>query len=205
MFNLDAMRARAIVENRDYYEEVPPNNAIPRIDERSLTSADRGTNRTDRPPPYADLTADMFPYPDNGPTSAPGNRVPYSDAAQFAHAKLSDLDTLIEFLRSEPDRVKSLIRPPFGRFRQLAERRRGRSEREFRDPRNKRIWPHDMRMPPYMRDSDQNPLSLTKRQYDAIIDFVDLLSRGPVAERPFSPIEMKIADFIKRFDTENEV
>ena len=206
MFNLDAMRARAIVENRDYYAKVPPNNAIPRIDERSMTSADRGTNRTDRPPPYADLTADMFPYPNNEPTSAPGNRVPYSDAAQFAHAKLSDLDSLIEFLRSEPDRVKSLIRPPFGRFRQLAERRRGRSGQEFRDPRNKRISPHDMRMPPYMRDSDQNPLSLTKRQYDAIIDFVDLLGRQrPVAGRPFSPIAVKIADFIERFDTESEV
>jgi hypothetical protein len=203
MFNLDAMRTRAIGENRDS-SNVRPERAVPRIDDRSMTQADRGTRRTDRPPRYADLTADLFAYPEER-LSAPGNRLPYSDAAQFAHAKLSDLETLIEFLRSKPNRVRSLVRPPFGRFRQLAESQRGKANPKFRDPRVERDSAHDMRMPPYMRDSDQNPLSLTKRQYDALMDFVDLLSRKkPVAGRPYSPIARKIESFLKRLDSNGE-
>ena len=32
-----------------------------------------------------------------------------------------------------------------------------------------------MRMPPFMRDSDENPLSLTWREYDMLMRFIDLL------------------------------
>ncbi len=36
-----------------------------------------------------------------------------------------------------------------------------------------------MRMPPYMRDSDENPLSLSWLQYDTLMRLVDLLSPPP--------------------------
>ena len=35
-----------------------------------------------------------------------------------------------------------------------------------------------MRMPPYMRDSDENPLSLNWRDYDRLMKFLDLLDDG---------------------------
>jgi hypothetical protein len=35
---------------------------------------------------------------------------------------------------------------------------------------------HDMRMPPFMRDAYWVPLSLTRRQYRMVIDFLDLLA-----------------------------
>ena len=35
---------------------------------------------------------------------------------------------------------------------------------------------HDMRMPPYMRDSDATALSITRRQYDTIMGVADRLS-----------------------------
>jgi hypothetical protein len=33
-----------------------------------------------------------------------------------------------------------------------------------------------MRMPPYMRDSDQNSLSITYRQYHALMDLIDRIA-----------------------------
>jgi hypothetical protein len=39
----------------------------------------------------------------------------------------------------------------------------------LRDPRITRDVLHDMRMPPYMRDSDATPLSLTRRQYQFLM------------------------------------
>jgi hypothetical protein len=45
----------------------------------------------------------------------------------------------------------------------------------FRDPRVARDGLHDMRMPPYMRDSDENALSLNWRDYDALMRLLDLL------------------------------
>ena len=101
--------------------------------------------------------------------------------------------------------MRSLVRPPFGRFRQLPQSPRGRTNPKFRDPRADRDTDHDMRMPPYMRDSDNSPLSLTKRQYDALIAFVDLLRREKwVAGRPYSPIARKIESFLERLDRKGE-
>jgi len=36
-----------------------------------------------------------------------------------------------------------------------------------------------MRMPPYMRDSDQNSLSITYRQYHALMDLIDRIAAAP--------------------------
>ena len=37
---------------------------------------------------------------------------------------------------------------------------------------------HDS-MPPYMRDSDQNSLSITYRQYHALMDLIDRIAAAP--------------------------
>jgi hypothetical protein len=217
LYNLDAMRTRAIAENVSY--PLPKDNAgLPQMDWRSMTEADRGLKKQDvgkKTPPYADLTADIFEYPQqNG--GAAGFRLPYSAAAQFAHAKLCDIETLIDFLSSRGSRVEKLVRPPFGHFAELKKRptqepnprfRDSRVERDtyhdmrMRDSRVERDTYHDMRMPPYMRDSDLNPLSLTHRQYDALMQYIEFLKRpNLVAGRADSPIARRINDLIKLAD-----
>jgi hypothetical protein len=41
-----------------------------------------------------------------------------------------------------------------------------------------------MRMPPYMRDSDQNSLSITYRQYHALMDLIDRIAAGAPKAAP---------------------
>lgn len=194
LYNLDAMRMRAILENLEFGSDDEFHPKLPKTDHKSMTDADRGLPRSDiHVPPYADLTADLFPFPAPKADRPPGFRLPYAAAAQFAHAKLCDVETLLDFLRSKPERVKALVRPPFGRFSQYSEKDLAKSNPKFRDPRLDRDITHDMRMPPYMRDSDLNPLSLTNRQYDALMDLVDLLVTSPE-----TPSTQMVADYLAR-------
>jgi hypothetical protein len=176
LFNLDAMRERAIVENAISSPQPP------RTDERSMTSGDR---------PYAFLTA-AFPE-----KSAPGFSLPYAATAQYAHARLSDIETLLDFFIEDPRRVESLVRRPFGRFQDL--KRAPVRSKDFRDPRIQRDCLHDMQMPPYLRDSDLNPLSITYRQYRTLMDFLDWLPKRPrIAGRHDSPIARRTVEALER-------
>ena len=78
---------------------------------------------------------------------------------------------LLDFFQARPDHVERLVRPPFGRFKQLG-RRAAAPSSAFRDPRVPRDQLHDMRMPPYMRDSDSLPLSITRRQYEVLMELL---------------------------------
>ena len=73
---------------------------------------------------------------------------------QLAHARLTDEDALVEFFARHPDRVRAMVRPPYGHFAELeASVRPGQAPAPgHRDPRITRDRMHDMRMPPYMRD-----------------------------------------------------
>lgn len=85
-----------------------------------------------------------------------------------------------------------------GRFSELAGKKRKTTPQRFRDPRVDRDTYHDMRMPPYMRDSDQNPLSITHRQHDALLQFVESLkSPSLLGGRVESPIARTIENFRK--------
>jgi hypothetical protein len=107
--------------------------------------------------------------------AVPRSVLQYADLAKAAHAKLTDIDTLIDFLRTEAHRVKRLIGPPFGRLEHLAVDPGPVPDSRFRDPRVDRDTLHDMRMPPYMRDSDDNPLSLSWRQHSTLIQLIEKL------------------------------
>jgi hypothetical protein len=114
--------------------------------------------------------------------ASPRDPLPYADIAQAAHARLSELDDLMAFLRTSGERVRTLIRPPYGAFSALEENPAATAtpNPQHRDPRINRDRAHDMRMPPYMRDSDASALSLTRRQYlqvQALLDHLD----GPPA------------------------
>jgi hypothetical protein len=199
LFNLDAMRERAITENMAY--DPPPNANLPEIDKRSMTEADRGIEEKElghKVPPHADLTADLFPYP-SSKGDVPGFQLPYSAAAQFKHEALCDIETLLDLLMAKGERVKHLVRPPFGRFGQLPKRPATQPNPSFRDPRVYRDGFHDMRMPPYMRDSDLMPLSITYRQYDALIRLITCLEQ-PLDDRPNTPIARRIDELKTRTD-----
>jgi hypothetical protein len=197
LFNLDAMRTRAIIEN-NYYKPFPDNQGLPEMDDRTMTAKDRGLKPDQighKIPPYANTTADLFPYPPK-PNSGPGFRLPYSAVAQFAHAKLCDVETMIDFLSANADRVQRLVRPPFARFKELAKKPRNKSTGSYRDPRIDRDTYHDMRMPPYMRDSDQNPLSISRRQYDELMQLIEYL-KSP-AGRENTPTARAVRGVVSR-------
>jgi hypothetical protein len=183
LINLDSNRYRAIKENVSDAQPDPLDaQARPRVNFDSMTAKDK---------PFADLTANLFP---SAPDPRDGN-LPYTDAAHLRHGELCDVETLLDFLEQHADQVKRLIRPPFGRFEQLAGNRRSKSNPDFRDPRVARDKQHDMRMPPYMRDSDTAPLSLTVRQYDALMALVKIsATRKGIS----SPVTRRVGQFMQR-------
>jgi hypothetical protein len=166
VINLDATRYKLICENLS--QDLPENRNSPQVDFRSLTGKDQ---------PYADLAPALVP--DETAAGSPQDWLRFADVARLAHGKLASFDTLMEFLVTRRDHVLRLLRPPFGRFRQLKSKSSARQNRLFRDPRNYRDTFHDMRMPPYMRDSDENPLSMTWRQYETLLTVMDLLTGIP--------------------------
>ena len=82
---------------------------------------------------------------------------------------------MVSKLRDDADRIRKLLRPPWGRLRELEVKPSTKPAPHHRDPRVARDGLHDMRMPPYMRDSDAAPLSLTHRQYADVMALIDTL------------------------------
>jgi hypothetical protein len=116
--------------------------------------------------PYFDKDQDL-----NAPPTT-HERLPYASVAHDVHASMTDVEDLLMFLQTNPDLVRRLIRPPYGAFSELpANIAEGVAPNAtHRDPRVDRDGLHDMRMPPFMRDSDASPLSLTRRQYQFLMD-----------------------------------
>lgn len=177
--NLDAMRQRHLAENAatvtpENESTLPDGRPLPATNQTSMTSGDK---------PFAEKTAGSMEVTPEVP-------LPYSKTAAFAHSALADLETLIEFLTQRSDRVKLLLRPPFGVIRELEETPPGIPQAGYRDPRIQRDLTHDMRMPPFMRDSDAAPLSLTRRQYHQVLTLLDKLTSNPDAVPAFRSIAM---------------
>ena len=159
----------------------------------SLTSVDmiRDTmlpTRASGPPNPPDLPAvnrdSMTPrdelFDKNDDLLAPPSsheRLPYSSVAQQVHAGFADTEDLTLFLRTNADRIRRLIRPAYPHFRDFHANPSSTQHPDptQRDPRILRDTMHDMRMPPYMRDSDATPLSLNRRQYDFVMHVLDRL------------------------------
>lgn len=161
--NLDVVRARALEPFDDGRF-----SGLPKTDGRSMTAEDE---------PYVNLVPTLLAESTTGEISkaVPNDPLPYSLVAERAHARLTSIEKLLDLLLTRPDHVRRLIRPPFGRFRQLVAAPPETPDPSFRDPRVTRDTQQDMRMPPYMRDSDENPLSLTWRQYHLLMKFLDYI------------------------------
>ncbi len=197
MMSLDGTRHHAIGSNQS---DPPPKNYpdLPQMDARTMSNADVPDN-WDKPFPDELIANKDFP-PTQASRSSRGEPLPYSHVAKAAHEPLADIDILIDFLQTRADFVRRLIRPPWGRFYQLDVDPGLTPKTAFRDPRVPRDQLHDMRMPPYMRDSDQNSLSLSWRQYHEFIALVDYLS-GPgraTPARKHGPLARRMAHLVNR-------
>lgn len=165
--NLDQARTEGLQDNIG--KSAAPGAGLPRTDAASMTRADV---------PYIDRVPDLMP---GQPTSlfspsVAGDRLPYTQVVPFVHAQLMEEAVLLDFLRRRHAHVKRLLRPAFGLITEWADEPGPDPNPAFRDPRVVRDMMHDMRMPPYMRDAYYAPLSLTRRQYLMLTQFLDLLA-----------------------------
>lgn len=189
MVNVEALRRHAIEEN----EWDPPRKNfpyLPAIDDDTMTDKDAG------------FVKRVHVTPDT-----PDDRLERVEIARRAHGALCDVDQLIDVLRTQSAMVKRLIRPPFGRFKQFHEVPSPEPSAHFRDPRVVRDSLHDMRMPPYMRDSDETPLSITYRQYQMLFRYLDIVSRSQNTRRlnrDHSPAALRYAREARRLRTESK-
>ena len=94
--------------------------------------------------------------------------LPLSEHARMRHRALSDLQNLIELVSLDPNRLKTLVRPPF-------------EIEDFESP-----LATSMRMPPFMRQSNAQPLTLANWQYDLLMRWVDrIIERAQSGGAPF--------------------
>ena len=149
-------------------------------------------------PPAKQRTNDIDAGARDRPTSAMGGRdalrnqlyklpppndqepLPLSEHARMRHRALSDLQNLIELVSLDPNRLKTLVRPPF-------------EIEDFESP-----VATSMRMPPFMRQSNAQPLTLANWQYDLLMRWVDRViqqaqSRGAVFGLPGGPAPRKLS------------
>jgi hypothetical protein len=178
------------------------NDMLPRSDRGitnfpGLPAVSRANSMTPRDTPFFDRTEDL-----NSPPSS-HEKLPYVSVAQAAHAPLANTDDLALYLRTRPEHVRQLIRPAFAHFKDL-EQRVNPSQKPNpgqRDPRIVRDGVFDMRMPPYMRDSDATPLSLNRRQYEFLMETLDRLQptdKAQAAAVAITPTQEHVARVAKR-------
>ena len=92
--------------------------------------------------------------------------LPMSDRAKERHRDLSDIAAIKDFILENPQRLEALIRPPFA----VAS--------------NENPGATTMQMPPFMRNSNAQPLTLTEWQYNLLMAWqAQLLAAGEGAPR----------------------
>jgi hypothetical protein len=163
LVNVDATRATMMSgQPRSRFK---PATTLP----TSMTAADT---------PYFDKDQDL----NAAPTTH--EHLPYASVAHDVHSSLTDVEDLIMFLQTNPDLVRRLIRPSYGAFSELPPTVAAGAtpNKSYRDPRVDRDGLHDMRMPPFMRDSDASPLSLTRRQYQFLMGVLDRVEAPAAGE-----------------------
>jgi hypothetical protein len=191
LLNLDQRRDWALNGNPQYMGQADPDapdwdqGISPRLGPKSMREADK---------PYADLVPEYTPGQGDttAPVSGPNDRLPYTQVVNQVHARLADSPILQEFLARRPDRVRRLVRPPFAKLSDLPKRVGAQKPAavpmkhppegepiRYRDPRGLLDQLYDMRMPPYMRHSMGVPLSITRRQFDLLMAYLDRLEADP--------------------------
>src|SRR5262249_51627237 len=99
--------------------------------------------------------------------------LPVTDHARDRHRYLSDLDALRDFVSQNPGRIRELVRPPF-------EVQRGESSNVT-----------NMKMPPFIPNSNANPLTLSTWQYDLLMSWADAIQSQPTTST--APADLSLA------------
>ena len=187
LVNLDQRRSWALDGNSQLLSaqnENDPNwdeGLEPRLGPKSMREDDA---------PYASLVPEYTPGQGDTiePRSGVHDRLPYTQVVQQVHARMCDSPILRAFLVRDPDRVRRIVRPPFAYVAELPRipgvhpdtpvdfgERAKAGAITYRDPRATLDQTYDMRMPPYMRHSMGVPLSVTRRQYDLLMKYLEKL------------------------------
>jgi hypothetical protein len=105
--------------------------------------------------------------------SSANNLLPLSHHARRQHRAIADLQSLRDFITRMPGRIQQLVRRPF-EIESI--------EVGSRDE-NDEITAQQttMRMPPFMRQSNGQPLTLANWQYELLIDWVKAVDALPAA------------------------
>lgn len=179
--NLDSLRSTSIAGEMD--GSPAPVDGLPLTNSGSMTARDK---------PYADKVITYLERPDAaGQPNTAFTRLPYSNAARQTHAPLADVETLVDFLVGNYDRVKRMIRPPYARLSELPETPATPTPTSKRDARVDRDNMQDMRMPPFMRSNTASALSLSWRQYAQVMGLLEYLK-----ERRDSG-ELRVSDMLE--------
>jgi hypothetical protein len=118
-----------------------------------------------------------------------------AELARDRHEVMSDPQALVDEILDKTGLIPSIIRPPYKKVSELTPKPLDPAAvNEWRDIRVDRDGAHDMRMPPYMRDSDTTALSLTCRQYRLVLQFIENLRSGIFA----TPAEVHRERVLKR-------
>ena len=110
------------------------------------------------------------------PMPTPQEPLPLTEHARTRHRELADLQGLKDFISDHPGRIQTLVRPPFAI--EAGEDFLGTS----------------MRMPPFMRNSNSEPLTLSQWQYDLLMRWVDEHTPGPKARKAPRELSPKAKD-----------
>jgi hypothetical protein len=108
------------------------------------------------------------------PAASRGEKLPLYEHARTRHRAMQDIDWLKELIATQPNRLRTLIRLPF-------EVERG----ETADA--NAVGSSTMRMPPFMRNSNGFPLTLSAWQYELLMKWVDSVRRKKKVKKPALP------------------
>jgi len=136
---------------------------FPKIDSASMTAEDRINGQPMMSIRFAALAAHDA---GDGVSNAP--LLTRSELAKSRHGELAVPEVMLEFIHRCPERFQAIVRPP---FRRLSEPEPdGNNPLDLRDARLSRSYGYDARMPPFLRDGDFAPLSLTRHQWDLLFE-----------------------------------
>jgi len=190
LINVERQLTRAVETN----SKIPadPAKRLPAVDKKTMTLQDRVDGKL-----FISVRAEAALSRDPGENSHGDIQLRRVQLAQDQHEELADPEYLLRWLVENEPRLRDIIRPPFANFPELKRRPKAPALQQLRDPRTLRDLQHDMRMPPYMRDSDYSALSITRRQWEQIDHLIQLLkedlksSKAPTSISSFSHIEAR--------------
>lgn len=105
--------------------------------------------------------------------------LPVFDRAHERHRDLSDIVALKQFVRENPNRLEALVRKPF-----------------FRDE-EENAGATNMQMPPFMRNSNAQPLTLANWQYELLMEWQKRVLEGPVIIEEEGRVAADLSDAAK--------